>query len=154
MMLWRRESESVGRMRAVGGGCALAWHSKYRLATERTRFAIAETSMPTPNTADARVLFVPYSAKYHSVPCPEHASAPSAPYSTHAAEPLPLPHACKRAAVAVNGMTSGRGCLAGDVTGMGSFPDLGASWYLPRLDNHIGMYLALTGRSLHSTDVV
>ena len=104
-MLWRRESESVGRIRAVGGGCALAWHSKYRLATERTRFAIAETSMPTPNTADARVLFVPYSAKYHSVPCPEHASAPSAPYSTHAAEPLPLPHACKRAVLAVNGMT-------------------------------------------------
>jgi enoyl-CoA hydratase len=29
--------------------------------------------------------------------------------------------------------------------GIGFFPDVGASWFLPRLPNHVGAYLALTG---------
>jgi len=33
-------------------------------------------------------------------------------------------------------------------TKIGFFPDVGASYYLSRLDGHIGTYLALTGRSL------
>lgn len=33
-------------------------------------------------------------------------------------------------------------------TGIGLFPDVGGSWFLPRLPGKVGMFLALTGQSL------
>jgi len=40
-------------------------------------------------------------------------------------------------------------------TGIGLFPDVGGSWFLPRLpDKALGLYLALTGRRLKGADLV
>ncbi|MEQ1494124.1 MAG: enoyl-CoA hydratase/isomerase family protein, partial [Terricaulis sp.] len=37
-------------------------------------------------------------------------------------------------------------------TGIGLFPDVGGGWYLPRMPEHIGMWLALTGARLKAAD--
>jgi enoyl-CoA hydratase len=37
-------------------------------------------------------------------------------------------------------------------TGIGLFPDVGGTWFLPRMPGSIGMYLALTGQSLGAAD--
>ncbi len=37
-------------------------------------------------------------------------------------------------------------------TGIGFFPDVGGSYFLPRLKGHVGVYLALTGHSLNAAD--
>jgi enoyl-CoA hydratase len=37
-------------------------------------------------------------------------------------------------------------------TGIGLFPDIGASWFLPRCPGEIGMYLGLTGHRLRAAD--
>ena len=39
-------------------------------------------------------------------------------------------------------------------TGIGFFPDVGASFFLPRLDGKIGTYLGLTGDRLTGVDVL
>ena len=39
-------------------------------------------------------------------------------------------------------------------TGIGLFPDVGGTWFLPRLDGAIGMYLGLTGRRLKGAECV
>ncbi len=39
-------------------------------------------------------------------------------------------------------------------TGIGLFPDVGGSFFLPRLPGEIGMYLALTGARLKTTDAL
>ncbi|WP_244880639.1 enoyl-CoA hydratase/isomerase family protein [Rhodovibrio salinarum] len=39
-------------------------------------------------------------------------------------------------------------------TGIGFFPDVGATWVLPRLPGAVGMYLALTGARLKAADAV
>jgi enoyl-CoA hydratase len=38
--------------------------------------------------------------------------------------------------------------------GIGFFPDIGATWFLPRLPNEIGAYCALTGERLAAADAV
>ena len=38
-------------------------------------------------------------------------------------------------------------------TGIGLFPDVGASWFLPRLNGRLGTWLALTGARLQGADV-
>src|SRR5579872_5460420 len=37
-------------------------------------------------------------------------------------------------------------------TGIGLFPDVGAGWFLPRLHDHVGVWLALTGARLSAAD--
>jgi enoyl-CoA hydratase len=37
-------------------------------------------------------------------------------------------------------------------TGIGLFPDVGGGWYLPRMPDHIGLWLALTGARLRAAD--
>jgi enoyl-CoA hydratase len=37
-------------------------------------------------------------------------------------------------------------------TGIGLFPDVGGGWFLPRLPDHIGVWLALTGARLKAAD--
>jgi enoyl-CoA hydratase len=37
-------------------------------------------------------------------------------------------------------------------TGIGLFPDVGGGWYLPRMTDHIGLWLALTGARLKAAD--
>jgi enoyl-CoA hydratase len=39
-------------------------------------------------------------------------------------------------------------------TGIGLFPDVGASWFLPRLQGELGTFLALTGARLKGEDVL
>ena len=39
-------------------------------------------------------------------------------------------------------------------TGIGLFPDVGGSWFLPRLPGEIGMYMAMTGARLRPADCV
>jgi enoyl-CoA hydratase len=39
-------------------------------------------------------------------------------------------------------------------TGIGFFPDVGGSWFLPRCPGEIGMYLALTGARLRAADAL
>lgn len=39
-------------------------------------------------------------------------------------------------------------------TGIGFFPDIGASYFLPRLPGSLGIYLGLTGTLIHGTDAV
>jgi enoyl-CoA hydratase len=39
-------------------------------------------------------------------------------------------------------------------TGIGLFPDVGGSYFLPRMDGQIGMYLALTGARLKTVDTL
>ena len=39
-------------------------------------------------------------------------------------------------------------------TGIGLFPDVGGSWFLPRLPGEIGMYLAMTGARLKAADCI
>ena len=38
--------------------------------------------------------------------------------------------------------------------GIGLFPDVGGGWFLPRLQGHVGMWLALTGARLKGEDVL
>jgi enoyl-CoA hydratase len=38
--------------------------------------------------------------------------------------------------------------------GIGFFPDVGATWFLPRLPGHVGSYCALTGERLRLADAV
>jgi enoyl-CoA hydratase len=37
-------------------------------------------------------------------------------------------------------------------TGVGLFPDVGGGWYLPRMPDHIGLWLAMTGAKLKAAD--
>jgi enoyl-CoA hydratase len=37
-------------------------------------------------------------------------------------------------------------------TGIGLFPDVGGGWYLPRIEHHAGLWLALTGARLKAAD--
>jgi enoyl-CoA hydratase len=39
-------------------------------------------------------------------------------------------------------------------TGIGLFPDVGGTWFLPRLPGEVGMWLALTGARLRAADAV
>ena len=39
-------------------------------------------------------------------------------------------------------------------TGIGLFPDVGGSWFLPRLPGEIGMYMAMTGARLRPADCI
>lgn len=39
-------------------------------------------------------------------------------------------------------------------TAIGLFPDVGGSFFLPRLDGEIGTYLGLTGARLQAEDVL
>lgn len=39
-------------------------------------------------------------------------------------------------------------------TGIGLFPDVGGSWFLPRLPGEVGMFMALTGARLRAADCV
>ena len=39
-------------------------------------------------------------------------------------------------------------------TGIGFFPDIGATWFLPRCPGEVGMYLGLTGARLRANDCV
>jgi enoyl-CoA hydratase len=39
-------------------------------------------------------------------------------------------------------------------TGIGLFPDVGGSWFLPRCPGQVGTYLALTGARLHAADAL
>lgn len=55
----------------------------------------------------------------------------------------------------------GRLRIAGDATvfampetGIGLFPDVGGTWFLPRLPGQVGMWLALTGARLKAADAV
>jgi enoyl-CoA hydratase len=68
----------------------------------------------------------------------------------------------------INGLALGGGvgislygthCVAGEgyrfgmpQAGIGSFPDIGGTYFLSRLDNHVGAYLALTGRIIGPAD--
>lgn len=47
-----------------------------------------------------------------------------------------------------------RAVLAMPETGIGFFPDIGASYFLPRLPGAIGMYLGLTGHRLNAADAL
>ncbi|MFJ9908240.1 enoyl-CoA hydratase/isomerase family protein [Streptomyces sp. NPDC101152] len=47
-----------------------------------------------------------------------------------------------------------RAVLAMPETGIGFFPDIGASYFLPRLPGSIGMYLGLTGHRLDAADAL
>jgi enoyl-CoA hydratase len=44
--------------------------------------------------------------------------------------------------------------LAMPEVGIGFFPDVGATWFLPRLPGEIGTYLALTGQQVEAADAV
>ena len=44
--------------------------------------------------------------------------------------------------------------LAMPETGIGFFPDVGASFFLPRLPGNYGMFLALTGTQVHGVDAI
>ncbi len=46
-----------------------------------------------------------------------------------------------------------RSLFAMPETGIGLFPDVGGSWFLPRLQGQLGTWLALTGARLRGTDV-
>jgi enoyl-CoA hydratase len=55
----------------------------------------------------------------------------------------------------------GRRRIAGDATlfampetGIGLFPDVGATWFLPRMPGRIGLWLALTGARLRTADAL
>ncbi|MGI9464098.1 MAG: enoyl-CoA hydratase/isomerase family protein [Aestuariivirgaceae bacterium] len=39
-------------------------------------------------------------------------------------------------------------------TGIGLFPDVGGTWFLPRCPGHLGMYLGLTGYRLKAADAI
>ncbi|MFF1544380.1 enoyl-CoA hydratase/isomerase family protein [Streptomyces sp. NPDC058291] len=47
-----------------------------------------------------------------------------------------------------------RAVLAMPETAIGFFPDVGASWFLPRLPGAIGMYLGLTGHRIDAADAL
>jgi len=49
-------------------------------------------------------------------------------------------------------VVSGRTVFAMPETGIGLFPDVGGSYFLPRMPGEIGMYLALTGARLRAAD--
>lgn len=47
-----------------------------------------------------------------------------------------------------------RSLFAMPETGIGFFPDVGATWFLPRLPGEIGMYLGLTGTRIGAADAL
>lgn len=49
---------------------------------------------------------------------------------------------------------SGKASMAMPETGIGFFPDVGASYFLPRLPGALGMYLGLTGVRISAADAV
>lgn len=51
-------------------------------------------------------------------------------------------------------VASERTTFAMPETGIGLFPDVGGSWFLPRLPGRTGMYLAMTGARLKAADAV
>lgn len=51
-------------------------------------------------------------------------------------------------------IASERTLFAMPETGIGLFPDVGGSWFLPRLPGEIGMYLAMTGARLKAADAI
>jgi len=51
-------------------------------------------------------------------------------------------------------ITAANAVFAMPETGIGLFPDVGGSWFLPRLPGEIGMYLALTGSRLKTPDML
>lgn len=51
-------------------------------------------------------------------------------------------------------VASERALFAMPETGIGLFPDVGGSFFLPRLPGELGLYLALTGRRLGSSDML
>ena len=57
--------------------------------------------------------------------------------------------------VSINGshrVVTERTLFAMPETGIGLFPDIGASWFLPRCPGEIGMYLGLTGYRMRAAD--
>ncbi|MGY1815307.1 enoyl-CoA hydratase/isomerase family protein [Blastococcus sp. SYSU D00820] len=77
----------------------------------------------------------------------------------------PLPHvslvqgACMGGGlgVSVHGshrVATGTAVLAMPETGIGFFPDIGATWFLPRLPGHLGVHLGLTGARLTAEDAL
>jgi enoyl-CoA hydratase len=51
-------------------------------------------------------------------------------------------------------VASERGKFAMPETGIGFFPDVGATWFLPRCPGEIGMYLGLTGERIGAADMI
>ncbi len=51
-------------------------------------------------------------------------------------------------------VTTGEALFAMPETGIALFPDIGASYFLPRLRGHLGMYMALVGARLTGADAV
>lgn len=51
-------------------------------------------------------------------------------------------------------VTTERTLFAMPETGIGLFPDVGGSWFLPRCPGRTGTYVALTGARLHAADVL
>ena len=51
-------------------------------------------------------------------------------------------------------VVTGAAVLAMPETGIGFFPDVGASFFLPRLPGHYGMFLALTGARVQGAEAV
>jgi enoyl-CoA hydratase len=51
-------------------------------------------------------------------------------------------------------VVTGKTLFAMPETGIGLFPDVGGSWYLPRCPGEIGTYLALTGARMHAADTL
>jgi len=59
--------------------------------------------------------------------------------------------------VSIHGMrrvAGDRTIFAMPETGIGLFPDVGATWFLPRLPGQVGMWLGLTGARLKTADAV
>ncbi|MFV3131859.1 enoyl-CoA hydratase/isomerase family protein [Niveispirillum sp. KHB5.9] len=44
--------------------------------------------------------------------------------------------------------------LAMPETGIGLFPDVGGTWFLPRMPGRLGLYLGLTGARVHAADLI
>ncbi|MDR6558433.1 enoyl-CoA hydratase/carnithine racemase [Arthrobacter pascens] len=51
-------------------------------------------------------------------------------------------------------VVSGNASMAMAETGIGFFPDIGASYFLPRLSGAVGMYLGLTGVRISAADAI
>jgi enoyl-CoA hydratase/carnithine racemase len=117
-----------------GGGVGVSVHGSFRVATERCAL---------PGAARGGAGREPTIAGGARIGPPAHRRAPASRGAC--ARPLAWPHELRCAALRCRTVFAMPECA------IGLFPDVGGSFFMPRLPGGLGLYLALTGARLKAS---